>query len=71
MAKYTKETALSKAQEMIDQKESRSHVCSFLNDLASSKLIGERTADRLADTLSADRSNAAPVLRSIIEILER
>ena len=66
----TKESALAKANEVLEQQETRSHVCSFVNELASSKLITERCASSLADTLVAANGNQFPVLRLLIKMLE-
>ena len=66
----TLEEAKEKAA-MIAERESRSHVCSFINELESSKLITNKDADSLADILSSARENASPVLRCIIDKLAR
>jgi hypothetical protein len=63
--------ASDKALELLESNASRSSVCSFINQLAAAKLITEQTADRFADTLTADRGNATPVLKSIQRELAR
>ena len=63
------EEAKVKILQMIDKGESRSHVCSFLNELATSKIISELQANNLADILASDKANAYPVMRSILAIL--
>lgn len=62
--------AYDKACELYNHCVSRSKVCSFINELASAKLITERTADSLADILSADREAAGRVLQSIMKTLK-
>jgi len=63
--------AITKANVMLDEGVSRSHVCSFINELASAKLITNAEADYYADILAADRGNNVPVLRSLSRVLTR
>lgn len=62
---------LNRVKTMLDNGDSRSHVCSLINELEANKIIGPPLANSLADVLAADRSNAKPVLRTLIQTLER
>jgi hypothetical protein len=63
--------AIKKAQQMLDETDTRSRICSFINQLESSKLIKNKTADALVDILSSDRCNGRPVLQMILRYLRK
>jgi hypothetical protein len=61
--------ARKRAQTLLADEASRSDICTFLNDLADSKILSNRAIDALADTLAADRSNGPAVLNAILSML--
>lgn len=61
------ETAAKRLKKLQEGAPSRSDVCSFINDLARSKLISESDADRYADLLADGKENIRPVLRMLAQ----
>ena len=63
--------AQNKAAQMLETEDSRSHICTLINEVQAAKLISWDEADQLADILSTDRCNARPVLRMLQSKLVR
>lgn len=63
--------AHEKVLKMIEERATRSKVCSFLNELAAAGLITEGAANDHADVLDMAKENNMPVMKALERFLSK